>query len=140
MNKDYKIIWQKWQDDLLDNILVPNTNDSHDNEEDNEYEDEIDHKNDDLYGKKQPILITPMGILPYNEAVACNKIFNLWVGHTNFTISQTIMNLIEKCEGVETLDVFTRYRFRIAVGQAFSDSVVMRNINNNIYDYLHESS
>jgi hypothetical protein len=138
MQTNYKIIWQKWQDELLDDMFAAN-NVANEDEDLDEIDDQYDDpKHDNLFSKKQPILITPMGILPYNEAVACNKIFNLWVGHTNFTINKTIMNLIEQCDGVETLDVFTRYRFRISVGQAFSDSIVMRNINNHIYDYLHE--
>jgi hypothetical protein len=45
-------------------------------------------------------------------------------------------DIIETTSGVETLDIFTRYRFRIGVGKAFSDSEVMRDINNKIYKEL----
>lgn len=133
---DYKIIWQKWQDELIDNENLDIEDDTNE-----ESEDEFTEPNtENLFAKKQSILITPMGILPYNEAMACNKIFNLWVGHTNFTINKYIAEILEQCDGVEALDVFTRYRFRIAIGNAFSDSTVMRNINNKIYDYLHDTN
>jgi hypothetical protein len=79
-----------------------------------------------------------MGILPYNSANICLKNFNLWIGHTNFSISASIANIIESTDGVETLDVFTRYRFRIGIGKVFSDSSVMRLINNKLYDYINE--
>ena len=78
-----------------------------------------------------------MGIIPFNDNTASGKIFNFWMGHTNFDISKSIVNIIEKIDGVETLDVFTRYRFRIAIGKAFDDSQIMRNINKKIYSELN---
>ena len=44
--------------------------------------------------------------------------------------------MIEKTDGVETFDVFTRYRFRVGVGKAFSDSETMREINSRVYETL----
>jgi hypothetical protein len=82
------------------------------------------------------VMATPMGIIPVTENTASSKIFNFWVGHTNFNISRKIAQIIEDTSGVETLDVFTRYRFRIAIGKVFTDSNVMKNINDNVYEYL----
>jgi hypothetical protein len=82
------------------------------------------------------VMATPMGIIPVTENTASSKIFNFWVGHTNFNISRKIAQIIEDTNGVETLDVFTRYRFRIAIGKVFTDSNVMKNINDNVYEYL----
>ena len=73
-----------------------------------------------------------MGLIPYNEYTASSKIFNFWIGHTNFNLSKKIANIIEKTDGVETLDVFTRYRFRIGIGKVFEDRDVMKNIENNV--------
>ena len=78
-----------------------------------------------------------MGIIPITENTASNKIFNFWLGHTNFDITKDIALLIEETTGVETLDIFTRYRFRISVGKAFDDSSVMRNINKKVYREIH---
>lgn len=82
------------------------------------------------------VMATPMGIIPINENTASSKIFNFWVGHTNFNITNKIAQIIEETDGVETLDIFTRYRFRIAIGKVFTDSNVMKNINDNVYEYL----
>jgi hypothetical protein len=79
-----------------------------------------------------------MGIVPINDNTASGKIFNFWVGHTNFNVTKHIFRILENTDGVETLDVFTRYRFRIGIGKAFSDSVVMKDIQQSIYSYLEE--
>jgi hypothetical protein len=59
------------------------------------------------------------------------------MGHTNFDISKKIAQIIERTDGVETLDIFTRYRFRVSIGKAFDDSETMRNINKTIYSELN---
>ena len=41
---------------------------------------------------------------------------------------------IEQSEGVEILDIFTRYRFRVGIGKCFNDSETMKKINDNIYN------
>ena len=38
--------------------------------------------------------------------------------------------------GTESLDIFTRYRFRIAIGKLFTERDVMADINNRILAYL----
>lgn len=134
----YKIIWQKWadpfgQDDIEENL------DSF-SEDDSEYEEDIQReeiqKNKIINSQYIKVMATPMGIIPINENTASNKIFNFWLGHTNFDITKKVLSIIEDTQGVETLDIFTRYRFRIAIGKAFNDSSVMRNINDQVYDYL----
>jgi hypothetical protein len=77
-----------------------------------------------------------MGVIPINENTASNKIFNFWMGHTNFDITKDIVDTIEETSGVESLDIFTRYRFRISVGKAFDDSQIMRDINDRVYEHL----
>lgn len=128
------IIWQKWEDPLAPISLTDLVDEQTEEEEESELE-QLDKK---IQTTKQQFIVTPMGVLPYNENTACGKIFNFWVGHTNFTINNRIMEILESCDGVEALDIFTRYRFRIAVGKAFKDSTVMRQINNKTYDYIYE--
>jgi hypothetical protein len=120
-HKKPTIIWEKWQDPYgLDNEF-----------DDMDYED-ID--NDQEYPNivSKHIILTNMGMIPYNEYTDCTKIFNFWVGHTNFSLSANIVNIIQEIEGVETLDIFTRYRFRIAFAKAFKEREVINNINNTI--------
>ena len=83
------------------------------------------------------VIASPLGLIPYNEHTASGKIFNFWLGHTNFNISSKIKDLIEECDGVEILDIFTRYRFRIAIGKCFNDSETMSFINDKIYTFLN---
>ena len=132
-----QIIWQKWadpfgQDDIEEARDIINNFNNNEDEED----DEADKSDKIINSQYVKVMATPMGIIPINENTASNKIFNFWMGHTNFDITKKIVSIIEESQGVESLDVFTRYRFRIAVGKAFNDSVVMRNINEEVYSYL----
>lgn len=144
MNKKNLIMWQKWSDpfaqddnDEITEEFDPYTG-SYTNEDEDEDMEDKDIKNFLLNKQLKTIkaIATPMGIIPVNDNTASGKLFNFWVGHTNFDISKKIANIIEKTDGVETLDIFTRYRFRIAVGKAFDDSEIMRNINKTIYGEL----
>ena len=137
------IIWQKWFDpfgeddsESKSSVDLPHDNDYEEEEDDDDEEDNFDNANH-LYSKK-PLraIATPMGLIPYTENTASSKIFNFWVGHSNFDLSAGVVNIIEDTEGTETLDVFSRYRFRIAIGKAFDDAKVMKNINDRVYHHI----
>ena len=145
--KENLIIWQKWadpfgEDDPIDQLfdgLDASIADEYSNFTDIDHQEIEEHKeNKDILKNRKNIKVmaTPMGIIPVTENTASGRIFNFWTGHTNFNITKKIVSLIEETNGVETLDIFTRYRFRISVGKAFDDSSVMRHINDNIYSYL----
>lgn len=136
-NESAAIIWEKWVDpygENLDDIEWPGFDkeniltDSPNDEEsvDKEYTKPI----------KINAMITSMGIIPYNEHTDCSKIFNFWIGHTNFTINKFVADLLEGVDGVETLDIFTRYRFRISFGKAFNERSIIDNINNIILEKI----
>lgn len=133
------IIWQKWFDpfggDEEQNIDMSATI-RHTNQLDDEepYNEEIEDNH--INTKSVRAIATPMGLIPYTENTASSKIFNFWTGHTNFSITKTVADIIEYADGVETLDVFTRYRFRISIGRAFDASKIMKQINDKVYTYL----
>lgn len=130
-----QIIWEKWIDPFGENLDETKWN-NYDNEhldEDTEFFDGHVRKHLD---KPVKVIASPLGLIPYNEYTASSKIFNFWIGHTNFNISQDIANIIEESDGVELLDIFTRYRFRIGIGKCFSDNDIMTRITDNIYDHL----
>ena len=133
------IIWQKWIDPFGEDD-IPELEDSENKYSENDYsydDDENNKKNKSPnIAKAMKVIATPMGIIPINENTASGKIFNFWVGHTNFDITQAICGIIEQSVGVESLDIFTRYRFRISIGKAFNDSQVMTSIQNSVYSYL----
>lgn len=85
---------------------------------------------DELSMFEKPIktIITPFGVLPLTETSLASTHFKFWVGHTNFKILDSYIELIEACPGVETIDVLTPYRFRIAIGKLFRDRDVMHAV------------
>jgi hypothetical protein len=130
-----KIIWEKWIDPYLAELPEtewPDFNNASYTEEE-EYDDEEEPTKHSMYA-----ISSPMGLIPYNEYNASSKIFNFWMGHTNFDITQKVSDAIEKTPGIEILDVFTRYRFRIAIGKSFKDRDVMGDVNNNIRQHFYE--
>lgn len=138
-----EILWEKWRDPFIgydDNDLDPdhksdqaviNALNHFRGEEDSEDEET---KLDSNRGIR--VIATPMGIIPYNEYTASGKIFNFWTGHTNFKITETIFDIMDNTLGVETLDLFTPYRFRIGVGKAFDATSVKKDLSDKIYEYL----
>ena len=53
---------------------------------------------------------------------------SLWIGHCKQDITRKKIQEIIQIEGVETLDVITRYRFRVGVGKLFKDNEVKHRI------------
>lgn len=143
----YKIVWQKWIDpfgqDYEESSYLNYDNDAptippiHFS---SSMENQLTQEDYDNPIQQRPIKViaSPMGIIPYNEHTASGKIFNFWLGHTNFDITLQVSKIIENTDGVEALDIFTRYRFRIAVGKCFGASETMVRIQENIFRYLDE--
>lgn len=146
MQNDNIIIWQKWIDpfgrddeenkneEFSNYIQDINTLEDDDTDDQKEKVNEFIADKKIRYGVK--VIATPMGIIPVNDNTSSGKIFNFWMGHTNFDITKKVAETIEITEGVESLDIYTRYRFRISIGKAFEDSIVMRTINKNVYKEL----
>ena len=145
-NVKNNIFWEFWLDpfDNMDKFHVEE--ETEDDELDNLYGgkyEEIGYNEENsiidtslITKKPYRIAITQVGAIPFYENTLPSKIFKFWVGHTNFNISQKVAKAIEKTEGVETLDVFTRYRFRIGVGKAFDSREVRKEINNNVLEII----
>lgn len=139
------IVWEKWRDPYgsddtseISKMISNMIQQQDDNDDSENQDDETENKNslETVVRGKIPMMITPIGLIPYTENTAASHIFNFWTGHSNFNITKPICDIIETTDGVETLDIFTRYRFRVGIGKAFKDSDVMRIINKNINEYL----
>lgn len=115
-----KIIWEKWKDDYeCGTFVVPG------------------EENGESY-----CAVSSLGLTP-------TSLFNMWVGHTNFTITRSVAEFISAEPGVEGFDVISRYRFRIVIGQAYSESAVMRGVEQSLtrvavglskcLDFLHSA-
>jgi hypothetical protein len=142
-----KIVWEKWVDPFGKDTEEAKWTDYNNDLDAFDYEgekDDVDDYDEEKTAIKIPsnpikVIASPLGLIPYNEHTASSKIFNFWLGHTNFNISHRVKKVIEETEGVEILDVFTRYRFRIAVGKCFEDAEVMNGITKEIISLYDES-
>ena len=144
------IVWQKWVDpffgseytythETLDDMLEePEFSNDLEETDQIDYEEETDMIDNKTNKEHIKAIITPMGIIPVEEYSASSKIFNFWVGHTNFNISKPIANIIENTDGIETLDIFTRYRFRVGIGKLFKAADVMSNVNHNVSSFIKD--
>jgi len=158
--KERKIIWEKWADPYgedIEDIEWPGAIGTFESDEilkkieklengtaTEEDWEELDY--DMMEGKvpiphkmpKRPmkLLATPLGVVPLTEWSTPSKVFNFWVMHSNFRMTEEIQDILDQTDGVETLDIFTPYRWRIAIGKAFNSQEVkeqiMKNLNVNI--------
>jgi len=99
-----KFAWERWRDPLLS-----------DYEEDGWpcEEDESGNPIPIHSIERQPVMHTPHGMLSVVDAsMACTS-FDFWIMHTNFGITNKIAAIIEAVDGVESIEVYTRYRARL---------------------------
>lgn len=123
------IAWEKWRDPYGTNWEEqewPGAFGEFDDDEDSFPE----------LGRGTRVMQTPLGFIPLVEESTPEKVFNFWTGYTNFSITNKVCSIIESVEGVEILNIFTRYRFRIGIGKLFKDHEVMDGINRRIAAYL----
>jgi hypothetical protein len=139
MSEENKIIWEKWVDPFGGDLDETKWNSYNNNEDDIDYDILLENENvNSQLSKPVKVISTPMGLIPYNEYTSSSKIFNFWVGHTNFNLTQSVVDIIEHTQGIEILDIFTRYRFRIGIGKCFVDSEIMNNVSSEIKKYLYD--
>lgn len=81
-------------------------------------------------------IMTPFGILPLTEQNMASKYFKFWVGHSNFKLTKEFYNVIGRHPGIETLDILTPYRFRVAIGKMFVDRDVMTSVRDTMVQYI----
>lgn len=136
----YDVYWEKWVDAYESDIETIDI--SHQKlDEDEASEFGIDFENfseeDAIEIPMQTIqtIFTPFGVMPLTEQSLASSYFKFWVGHTNFKITTSFHKIISDIDGVETLDIFSPYRFRISVAKLFRDRDVMSNIRKSMVSY-----
>lgn len=77
----------------------------------------------------RPVVMTDAGMMPLAVYGDMTEVFDFWIGNTDFNLSRPVCKKIREVEGVETLDILTRYRFRISFGKMFKSADVKLNIN-----------
>jgi len=137
-----KIVWEKWIDPLNKNIdeveypgyLSPEeTTHIEIFSSDMDFERKMDvwseQEEPDADDERKKITFnpsriasTPHGFISLTEHSFASKHFDFWTMHYNHDITPSIVNIIEKCQGVETINTLTRYRVRIGFNRPLLQS------------------
>lgn len=119
---DKKIAWERWDEDVIEQEIVEDFYSDEDGDEE-AIEDALN------FLEKIPSLVTtPMGMFQLHDKMNILNQFDCWMGYTNFEITNSIRDTLEKVEGVELLNIMTRYRFFLGVGKMFNFSDVRRAV------------
>jgi hypothetical protein len=134
-----RIIWRKWRDPLAP-LVRGRPFDGTEREEDEDNPDfhsavaTFDREGDypqkaEKHNWSGPAIVGPIGAIPLHESNLPGSLFNFWVGDANFDLTARVRDTIATVPGVESLDLFSRYRFRIAIGRAFTTKEVLSAID-----------
>lgn len=116
------IIAQRIADEDIEEEEILDEEDSIDLETYEEDEEESSVKN--ILGPSAMLPLTPQLI----EDISLISNFDCWIGHTNFDLTHSIKDKLDKIAGVEVLKVWSRYRFFIGIGKMFDFTDVRNNI------------
>jgi len=124
-----KIAWERWDEDVIEQEIVEEF-----------YSDQLEEEDEDgvvenaiTFLEKIPSLVTtPMGMYQLHDKMNIMNQFDCWMGYTNFDITESVREVIEKTRGVELLNIMTRYRFFLGVGKLFDFSDVRREIEESL--------
>lgn len=125
--KKNKFVWEKWHNPIEEELNSYNSMFM--------MPEEIEPE-DELEGAAEIIAPTIINRFPLDLINALHEknrtlnSFDFWTLHTNFDITPSVKDTIEKTDGVETVDVLTRYRVRIGftISGVFDNSAVRQNI------------
>lgn len=124
-----KIAWEKWYDvDPNESVNIASlTQDILNSEDEFSEKEESDGVNIEnfMFIKR---ISTPVGAFDPNDNMLPTKMFDCWIGHTNFAITDKELSVLDNVEGIEVLEVMTKYRFFIGIGKLFNFQSVRLNI------------
>jgi hypothetical protein len=130
------IAWEKWKNPYKVMQKKHAYNDGYESntddfDEDDEGDDQVGNVGNNL------VFYTSLGPVPLTNENNPEKLFNFWVGFTNFDITEKVVKILNEAPGVELLTIYTRYRFRIGVGKLFVPKNVMNNIEASIRELFN---
>ena len=117
-----KIGWQKYEDVIQSEMYSPIANMLFD---DIASEIEEEEEFDEQQTQSQETLFVPKN---FYETISLMSRFDCWIGHTNFNITNSVKNKLNEVDGIEVLNIFSRYRFFIGIGKMFNFSDVRKDI------------
>jgi hypothetical protein len=121
-----KIGWQKYEDVIQSEMYSPMASIL--------FDDLASEVDSDEYEEEQEIQDQEALFLPKNfyETISLMSRFDCWIGHTNFNITNSIKNKLNEVDGIEVLNVMSRYRFFIGIGKMFKFSDIRKDIEKTI--------
>lgn len=139
-----KVAWERWDEDVIEQEIIENFYEENYEEEDPQItEDAL------LFLEKIPHLVsTPMGMYQLHDKMNIMNQFECWMGYTNFDITHSVRDKIEKVEGVELLNITSRYRFFLGIGKLFDfadvrlaieDALVLDDITKEAVNIIKET-
>jgi hypothetical protein len=128
--------WQKYEDHLdkqisspfLQNImmkLMSNRFIDEEGEDEDVESEELNEANQNIMMPISPQLINDIQVI---------STFDCWIGHTNFDITNSIRDKLNKIDGIELLKIYSRYRFLIGIGHMFNFKEVRKNIEKTLIE------
>lgn len=120
------ISWSRWQNPMASSNEDEYVPEKDVKEFDNDPNDVFEEEQNQSLDGATPVILTPIGPVVIKKMP--NKVFNFWLGESTFTLSGEITEILNDVPGVEILDIFTRYKFRIAVGNNFKFQEVRQAI------------
>jgi len=128
--------WQKYEDHLdkqisspfLQNImmkLMSNRFIDEEGEDEDLESEELNEANQNIMMPISPQLISDIQVI---------STFDCWIGHTNFDITNSIRDKLNKIDGIELLKIYSRYRFLIGIGHMFNFKEVRKNIEKTLIE------
>ena len=144
------VVWEKWMDpfDVDDEKEALNLADESKFDTphitDFEYQELMSDPTSTLHKPQNNMrgIFTTIGFVPITEYGKPSSVFNFWTLHSNFIITPKVLKIIKKTPGIETLDVFTQYRARIAIGKAFKEQEqeVRKHVETRMFETLTKKS
>lgn len=105
--KERKIAWERWVDEIVDDIEEMENID-------------IDEDNQMQLLNIPGSIKTPLGQFDPKEPMSPSNMFDCWFCHTNFDLTEADKNDLDMVDGIEVLRIVSRYRFFIGIGKMFS--------------------
>ncbi len=127
-----KIAWERWDEDVIEQEIVEEFYSDQLDQLDEEDEDGVVENAITFLEKIPSLVTTPMGMYQLHDKMNIMNQFDCWMGYTNFDITESVREVIEKTKGVELLNIMTRYRFFLGVGKLFDFSDVRREIEESL--------
>ena len=118
-----KIGWQKYEDVIQSEMYSPMASILFDDLSSEIEEEEEEYEAQEI--QEQETLFLPKN---FYETISLMSRFDCWIGHTNFNITTSIKEKLNEVDGVEVLNVMSRYRFFIGIGKMFTFSDVRKEI------------